>query len=95
MDLTMSRSGSWGLGGLTPTKNKRTEESSRDCCGVRRIEDLFGAFGMKNGREGLACGLCTEMGVHYWGSWIGCMPEALPEAVEGKNLYYNHKRYLN
>ena len=93
MDLTWH--GSWGRGRPTPTKNKQAAGSARGSCGVRRIEGPCGAFAMKNGREGLACGLCTEMGVHYWGSWIGCMPEALPEAVEGKNLYYNHKRYLN
>ena len=60
MDLTWS--GSWGLGGLTPTENKRTEESSRDSCGVRRIEDLFGALAMQNGGKALACGICAEMG---------------------------------
>ena len=32
--ITMSWSGSWGLGGLTPTENKRIEDSSRNSCGV-------------------------------------------------------------
>ena len=37
---------------------------------------------MQNGREGSACGLCTEMG--ELDRLYAC--EALPEAVEGKNF---------
>ena len=35
---------------------------SRDSCAVWRIEDLVGALAMQNGRKGIACNICAEMG---------------------------------